>query len=560
MEDISTVVVQAFHEGIRRLGETHTYDPVKGSLFDNEDFDIQMLAVVTVLVIGLGSLAAGAGIGGGGLFVPLFAFVLGVGAKAAVPMSKATILGGALGNMMSLAFARHPDATQNKPLIDYEASTFMQSGELLGVVFGVLLNLILPEIFIIVFLAVLLSFNAYKTSQKGVAKYKDESKKMALEAAKQQPVDPSGALEAGRSSEKSVATVSTSIDEASEGETPSTSVEETPSAPSDTSNEDKNASTDGSASLGTESPDKVSSPVPSLEANGDEGNSPQLRDTDLAIVPSEPIATPNDVQVTTGIYISHGHSLPSKELQMIFEEDAQQFPIWAWSMLAPMTMFTVFYAIVKKELVSTCGPAGYWLWYFTPVPVLGLFMYATARVLKKKHSRRVEAGYVFHCDGEDRPDYRDLKWTDETLRQFPMIALLAGVAAGLLGIGGGMVIGPLFIQLDMQPKVGSSSCAFMILWTAVSGVVQYAFAGKIGWQFILYGVVVGFVSGQIGQRGVDRMLKKSGRPSYVIFLLGGIVLVACIAMTCTGTYKFIKGIAEGDDLFVFDTYDLECHL
>merc|ERR1740117_936000 len=109
-------------------------------MFDG-DFEIPLLVVTTMLVISLGSLAAGAGIGGGGLFVPLYAFVLGVGAKAAVPMSKATILGGAIGNMISIAFARHPDPEKNRPLIDYEASTFMQSGELLGVIFGVLLNM-----------------------------------------------------------------------------------------------------------------------------------------------------------------------------------------------------------------------------------------------------------------------------------------------------------------------------------------------------------------------------------------------------------------------------------
>merc|ERR1719487_2727364 len=180
MKYLYQILAEVFQEGVRRLGEgtkNDAYDPVKGSLFGNEEFELSTLIVVTVLVIALGSLAAGAGIGGGGLFVPLFAFILGVGAKAAVPMSKATILGGALGNMMSLAFARHPDSSRNKPLIDYEASTFMQSGELLGVVFGVLLNLVLPEIMIIVFLALLLSFNSYKTLQKGVSKYKDETKK-----------------------------------------------------------------------------------------------------------------------------------------------------------------------------------------------------------------------------------------------------------------------------------------------------------------------------------------------------------------------------------------------
>jgi len=148
---------------------------------------------------------------------------------------------------------------------------------------------------------------------------------------------------------------------------------------------------------------------------------------------------------------------------------------------------------------------------------------------------------------------------NDTLKKFPSIAILAGVAAGLLGIGGGMVIGPLFISLDMQPKVGSSSCAFMILWTALSGVVQYAFAGKLGWQFILYGVVIGLVSGQMGQQLVDTALKKSGRPSMVIFLLGGIVLAACVVMTCTGIYKLISGIAEGEEIFKFDTYSFECH-
>ncbi len=51
--------------------------------------------ITTVLILVLGSLAAGAGIGGGGLFVPIYMVLLGAGPKGAVPLSKATILGGA---------------------------------------------------------------------------------------------------------------------------------------------------------------------------------------------------------------------------------------------------------------------------------------------------------------------------------------------------------------------------------------------------------------------------------------------------------------------------------
>ena len=91
--------------------------------------NIGNLVGATVLLLVLGALAAGAGIGGGGLFVPIFAFILlDQNAKAAVPLSKACILGGAIGNYVTLGWARHPDADKGieRPMIDYEASTFMQ--------------------------------------------------------------------------------------------------------------------------------------------------------------------------------------------------------------------------------------------------------------------------------------------------------------------------------------------------------------------------------------------------------------------------------------------------
>jgi hypothetical protein len=42
----------------------------------------------------------------------------------------------------------------------------------------------------------------------------------------------------------------------------------------------------------------------------------------------------------------------------------------------------------------------------------------------------------------------------------------------------------------------------MILWTAVSGVIQYFLAGKLGWQFMIFFASFGFLSGQLGQKGV----------------------------------------------------------
>lgn len=61
------------------------------------------------------------------------------------------------------------------------------------------------------------------------------------------------------------------------------------------------------------------------------------------------------------------------------------------------------------------------------------------------HESREAAGYEYLDT--------DIKFTKEQLLKFPVTAINAGLAAGLLGIGGGMVIGPLFIEIGMQPQV-----------------------------------------------------------------------------------------------------------
>ena len=48
------------------------------------------------------------------------------------------------------------------------------------------------------------------------------------------------------------------------------------------------------------------------------------------------------------------------------------------------------------------------------------------------------------------------------------------------------MIGPLFLAIGMEPQVGTSSCAFMILWTAFSGVVIYAVDNHLGAQLAIW--------------------------------------------------------------------------
>jgi uncharacterized protein len=64
-----------------------------------------------------------------------------------------------------------------------------------------------------------------------------------------------------------------------------------------------------------------------------------------------------------------------------------------------------------------------------------------------------------------------------------LLGIIAGVFSGLLGIGGGTVLVPLFLyflKMDMHTAVGTSLA--VIIPTAVVGSLTHSLAGQVDWK------------------------------------------------------------------------------
>jgi uncharacterized membrane protein YfcA len=72
-------------------------------------------------------------------------------------------------------------------------------------------------------------------------------------------------------------------------------------------------------------------------------------------------------------------------------------------------------------------------------------------------------------------------WDAEKLRFYAFFTFIAGVVAGLIGIGGGMVLGPLMLVLGVHPSVSTATTASMILLTSSSVAVMFVMSGLIPW-------------------------------------------------------------------------------
>lgn len=117
---------------------------------------------------------------------------------------------------------------------------------------------------------------------------------------------------------------------------------------------------------------------------------------------------------------------------------------------------------------------------------------------------------------------------------FPAMALLAGMLGGMLGIGGGMIINPMLIEVGMHPQVTAATSSFMIFFASSMSVLQFWLLGRIPMDFALLFGALCFVFSCVGIGVLQAAIVKYGRPSVIVFLVSGIMGISALLMATFG--------------------------
>lgn len=100
------------------------------------------------------------------------------------------------------------------------------------------------------------------------------------------------------------------------------------------------------------------------------------------------------------------------------------------------------------------------------------------------------------------------------------VGLLAGIASGLFGVGGGVVLVPLLVRvcgLDQRLAHGTSLTAIVPI--AASGTVGYALAGEVDWTLAGLTALGALVGTPIGARLLGRLPVRTLRRGFAVLLL-----------------------------------------
>jgi len=115
---------------------------------------------------------------------------------------------------------------------------------------------------------------------------------------------------------------------------------------------------------------------------------------------------------------------------------------------------------------------------------------------------------------------------------------MAGVIAGLIGIGGGMVVGPMLLELGFIPQVSSALTATNVLMSSSTVSVLVLMGGAVPIDEALFFAGVCFVGAYFGKTFLGKMVKKLGKTSLIILILGGVIFLAIVAVISQGIVDF----------------------
>lgn len=107
--------------------------------------------------------------------------------------------------------------------------------------------------------------------------------------------------------------------------------------------------------------------------------------------------------------------------------------------------------------------------------------------------------------------------------------------------GGGIVKGPLMLAMGCHPAVSSASSACMILFTSFTATTSYIVFGLLRMDYGIVCFILGFFATLVGQVGLSYLMKKYQRNSYIVFSIGGVVLLSAFLMTI----QSLLAVAEG---------------
>jgi len=138
-----------------------------------------------------------------------------------------------------------------------------------------------------------------------------------------------------------------------------------------------------------------------------------------------------------------------------------------------------------------------------------------------------------------------LEWTPTTLWLYPLLSTIAGFLGGFLGIGGGIIMGPLLLELGMHAEASQATTAMFVFLSSSLASIQFVVLGKAMPQYALWFTVWVVLATVVGQVVVGYALKVWQRTSLIVLSVAAIIAGSLVMMTAIGAKDTLTDFMRG---------------
>lgn len=481
-----------------------------------------IIGMIVVFIAGI--FVSGVGIGGGALFVPIMMLINSYPADYCVSSSNPIIFGGSLAVCLFNLRLKHPE--YNRPLINYNVAAIIEPLSWLGTIVGVIMNGVCPDWLLYIMQFALFSYTCITTFKKGYKDYKkmkeQKEKGTKLEDIMISPKDDDA------KDLKDSADLNKSVEKPDFQDSGVTPLNENNDNETNDNTKENQESNDHEipSFVDSHAGDSVANTNEEVQAEADINN-----DTDSKI-------TKADSKVNLKLTKSSHSFKSSKELQEPLnpndeDEDStnldksgkpkKAFSPWVLVILA--TIWVIFCilpfirgsntmdSIVGIKFCSTV----YWVVTFVPYPFYLLISYFMIRIARH---------YPVLGPNADLSIGQIIKLI--------VFGLTAGVCSGFLGIGGGVIKGPMLLALGIEAEEMAATSTFLVFLTSCITSIQFIAKGTMLYsEFGIY-VAFGFVAFIIGINLLKILINRTGNRSLVLWILSAAIGVSALLIAYIG--------------------------
>jgi len=185
--------------------------------------------------------------------------------------------------------------------------------------------------------------------------------------------------------------------------------------------------------------------------------------------------------------------------------------------------------------LSYCG-VGYWGIYILTLVFCLVIFFFNLSILKKN----MKAKEHFHHEVAQG----DFELNDESTKKLTSLSGIAGVLAGLLGIGGGMVMNPTLLSMGIPSQTVAATSGFFVVQTSFISLFQSLLYGDVPLKEEGFFFLVSLIGSFCVSLLLTWLMKKTKRASLVLFALLAVLVLSIVVTPIFEVWENIDNLKK----------------